>query len=133
MRKRSFSLLLSIVTIAVVSTGCGPRVTIVTGTTIGLHASPGDGQTQPPEVTLAYKRSEVATMPTGQRGALKGTAEGSKDTEAFSTLGGLRFCTKWWGETQLDSFISTGHAARELVDGESGGDLPALFTKDACQ
>jgi len=44
--------------------GCGPRVLIATGTTLGLKATPGDGQSRPPQVTLGYKRAEAALIPT---------------------------------------------------------------------
>jgi hypothetical protein len=92
------------------ATACGtPRVNLITGTTIGLKATPGDGETRPPQVTLGYKRAEVALVPTSGMGA---TAE----TDAQSTLASFHFSTRWFGHTEIDSFIATGNAARALSD-----------------
>jgi hypothetical protein len=109
-------LLASLWGLALFITGCAtqqPRVTVVTGTTIGLKASSGDGNTQPPQVTFAYKRSELALIPT------KGGVAVKKDTppagsDAFSTLVAFFFSTEWFGKTEVDSFIATGHAARDI-------------------
>lgn len=90
-----------------VLTGCGTgRVIISTGTTIGLKATPGDG-TRPPQVTFGYKRAEASIVPT------RGEAV-SGDTDAFSTLVAFHFQTQFFGKTELDSFISTGGAARDI-------------------
>ena len=87
----------------------GPRVYIATGTIIGLKATPGDGASRPPSVVLGYKRAELALVPT------KG--EGASDTaDSASTLASLHFSTRWFGHTELDSFIATGYAARPLVE-----------------
>jgi hypothetical protein len=92
---------------------CGtPRVHVTTGTTIGLKATPGDGQTRPPSVVIGYKRAEVALVPTTGEGA-------SVETDAASTLASLHFSTRWFGHTELDSFIATGRAATPLVKSES--------------
>ncbi len=101
--------------LALFSTGCAtqqPRVTVVTGTTIGLKASPGDGNTQPPQVTFAYKRAEFALIPTTGKAAAKDPS--SSGSDAFSTLVAFFFSTQWFGNTELDSFIATGHAARDI-------------------
>lgn len=86
---------------------CGPRVVISTGTTIGLKATPGDGNTRPPQVTLGYKRAETALVPTAGG---KATA----DADAFSTLAAIYFSTKWFGRTEIHSFVGSGVAAREI-------------------
>jgi hypothetical protein len=106
--------------LGVVLAACGsPRLLIATGTTIGLKATPGDGQARPPQVTFAYKRAEVAVVPTPEKPAERGAKrdeDGNLVQEAYSTLAAFSFFTKWWGETRLDSVVATGHAARELHD-----------------
>jgi hypothetical protein len=92
------------------ATGCGPRVIITTGTTLGLKANPGDAEAgRPPQVTLGYKRAEAAIIPTKGNHA---TADGD---EAYSTYASFGFQTRWFGTTELTSFISSGFAARALV------------------
>ncbi len=92
------------------ASGCGtPRVNLITGTTIGLKATPGDGQTRPPQVMLGYKRGEVALVPTSGNGA-------TETTDAQSALASFHFSTRWFGHTEIDSFIATGNAARHLGD-----------------
>jgi hypothetical protein len=86
----------------------GPRIYVATGTTIGLKATPGDGATRPPGVVLGYKRAEVALVPTKGAGA-------SETADSASAVAGLRFETKWFGHTELDSFIATGFAAAPLM------------------
>lgn len=98
----------AIIALFVVS-GCGPRMYVVTGTTIGLHATPGDGQTRPPQVTLAYKRAETAIIPTGKATAKRDLSD------AYSAFAAFSFFSKWWGDTRLDSFIATGVAAQNIV------------------
>lgn len=88
--------------------GCAPRVNLSTGTTIGLKATPGDGTTRPPQVTLGYKRAELSIVPTEGKGA-------TADTDAASTLATIHFSTRWFGHTELDSFIATGSGAQILV------------------
>jgi hypothetical protein len=88
--------------------GCSTsRVIISTGTTIGLKATPGDGNTRPPQITFGYKRAEASIVPT------KGVAVGPAE-DAFSTLAAFHFQTRFFGRTELDSFISTGDAALEI-------------------
>lgn len=94
--------------LAVLAAGCtGLRVIITTGTTIGLKATPGDGQTRSPQVTLGYKRAELALVPTAGTHA-------SATEDAFSTLAAFYFNTKWFGRTELSSFLATGAAARDI-------------------
>jgi hypothetical protein len=100
--------------LALLATACGPRVVIVTGTTLGLKATPGDGNTRPPQVTLGYKRAEAAIVPTNGMAA---TRDGS---DAFSTMAAFDFRTRWFGQTELSSFVGTGFAVRE-IQGEGNG------------
>lgn len=107
---------------------CSPRVTVVTGTTIGLKATPGnpDGG-RPPQVTLGYKRAEVALVPTAEaqarrrngtdvpRAPTTGQAPVVENSDAYSTLASVFFETTWFDRTEIASFISTGFAARALV------------------
>jgi hypothetical protein len=96
---------LLVVALVLAVAGCGTsRVIVSTGTTIGLKATPGDGNSRPPQVTLGYKRAEVSMVPT------KGEAV-PNGADAFSTLAALHFETQFFGETSLDSFIGTGRAA----------------------
>ena len=106
--------------------GCANKVLIATGTTIGLSASPGDGSTRPPKVTLAYKRAETALIPTGSKRAVSDPQDPSKNSDAFSTMAVFYFSTKWFGETRIESFISTGHASRLLLGDETN---PSEFSK----
>ena len=103
------------------SLGCAKKVLITTGTTLGLSASPGDGQSRPPKITLAYKRAETAIIPTGGKRAVLNEKKPSKDSDAFSTLAVFFFSTQWFGKTELESFISTGHASRLLISDENQG------------
>jgi hypothetical protein len=95
--------------------GCGPRLNLVTGTTVGLKASPGNG-TALPQVTLAYKRSESAVIPTRGASAVA-SAPGSNNqaSDAYSALTAYFLQTSWFGKTTLESFISTGPAAQNLA------------------
>lgn len=90
--------------------GCGGnRLYVVTGTSVGLHCTPGDGSTTPPQVSLAYKRTELAIIPTTAAGA-------TTDTDAYSSLAGFDFKSHFFGETALHQFISTGFASRKLLE-----------------
>jgi hypothetical protein len=113
------------------ASGCS-HVVIATGTTLGLKATPGDGETRPPQVTFGYKRAELAMVPTKRGTATKCPAPGAvaapidpadgsetpaapcQETEAFSTLASFFFETQWFGRTEVESFIATGHAAKEI-------------------
>lgn len=104
------------------ATGCGtPRVNLITGTTIGLKATPGDGETRPPQVLLGYKRAELALVPTTGSGA-------TENTDAQSTLASFHFSTRWFGHTEIDSFIATGNAARALGGSEAYPEALARVT-----
>lgn len=94
--------------------GCniGPRMIVVTGTTIGLHASPGDMQSRPPSVTFAYKRSELAIVPTAGSPA---TEKGTNSTDAYSAFCAFYADMHWFGTSTVSQAIATGHAAREIV------------------
>lgn len=102
---------------AIALAGCGPRMNIVTSTNLGLHATPGDGSTQPPQVSIAYKRSEVAVIPAGGGGGIDASKSGNPeavDRDLFSAITAYGFQTQWFGKTALDSVIATGHAARTI-------------------
>ena len=117
--KLAFSVFITL--IAILATACGPRVVISTGTTLGLKATPGDGYTRPPQVTLAYKRMESSFIPT--KGDLA-----TKTEDAFSTFAALHFSTKWFGETQLRSIVGSGIAAQDMLASPSFGDQFAKAT-----
>jgi hypothetical protein len=103
--------------------GCGPKVIVATGTTLGLKATPGDGQTRPPQVTLGYKRAEVAIVPTDGK-----DANGTED--AYSAMAAFDFSSKWFGKTELSSFIATGNAARD-IQGENDEFITAVANATA--
>jgi hypothetical protein len=115
MARLSFLTGLSAIVVCTTAGCLGPRVLVVTATSIGMHATPGDGEAQPPQVTLAYKRSETALIPTEAKRAEKG----KKD--AFSALATLDFMTTWFGSTELTSTIATGLAAQTLAKGSPPG------------
>lgn len=119
-------LFLFLLGLALTTVGCAashqPRVTVVTGTTVGLKATPGDGQTRPPQVTLGYKRAELAINPT------KGGTATKDASDAFSTLAAFFFSTHWFGQTELASFIATGHSARDIQT--SGQEFSTAFAQE---
>ena len=99
-----------------IGSGCARRMTIATGTTIGLHATPGDGKSQSPQITFAYKRAEMALVPTGGKAATK-----EPDADSYSALAIVDFRTRWFSGTSVDQFVATGHAARDIQeDGDNG-------------
>jgi hypothetical protein len=97
--------------------GCGTRVITTTGTTLGLKASPGDGQTRPPQVTFGYKRAEASMIPTKGNGATRvpNDPDHANNVDAYSTLSTFYFSTEWFGSTHIASFIGTGFAARDII------------------
>lgn len=101
--------LLAALTGTLAGSGCARRMTLSTGTVIGLTATPGDGQSQLPQVTFAYKRAEMALVPTGGK-----AASNKPPTDAYSALAVIDFHTRWFHETSIDQFIATGHAARDI-------------------
>jgi hypothetical protein len=114
-------LVLGLVVVVAIAPACElrRRVVIVTGTTLGLKATPGDGQSRPPQVTLGYKRGEFALVPTKGTAAQRcpddaAATDDTKCTDAFSTLTAFDFRTRWFGSTELSSFVATGFAARDL-------------------
>ncbi len=110
--------------LTLLAAGCatGPRMTIATGTSIGLQATPGDAQTRPPQVTFAYKRSELAIVPTGQARAKK---KNSDNSDAYSSFAVVDFKTKWFKDTELRQFVASGHAARDIQ--ETNSEFPAAM------
>lgn len=103
--------------------GCARRMTVATGTIIGLHATPGDGQSQLPQVTFAYKRAELALVPTAGK-----SASSNPNSDAFSALAIIDFRTKWFRGTSIDQFIATGHASRDIQ--EPGSEFTRALAKE---
>ena len=100
---------------ALFSSGCGPRVIVVTGTTVGLKATPGDGQTRPPQLVVGYKRAEAAVIPVEGDGATH-SGDTQKDKEAASTVASFYLESHWMGRTDIRAFIGTGFAARKVAE-----------------
>lgn len=96
-----------------ISCASGPRMTVIEGTTIGLNATPGDGSSKPPQVTLAYKRVEMAIVPTDQRPSV------TNQSDCLSSITALNFKTQFFGATRIDDFFATGFAARSLAGNSS--------------
>jgi len=94
--------------------GCAPHVIIATGTTLGIKATPGDGQTRPPQVVLGYKRAEAALIPVEGGGAEMNGSE--VKTDAASTVASFYLKSQWTAGTEIRSFIGTGFAARQIVN-----------------
>jgi hypothetical protein len=114
MKKNLFLLLTATALLAACSS---PRMTIITGTSVGLHLTPGNGQETPPQVSLAYKRTELALIPVSRAGAHKTGTSVTNAVDAYSSLAGFDFRSSFFGGTiQLQQFISTGFASRELLD-----------------
>ncbi|MCP4369299.1 MAG: hypothetical protein GY797_14460 [Deltaproteobacteria bacterium] len=101
-------------------TGCGPRLSIITGTDVGLSANSGDGTSRPPQVTLGYKRGEMAIISTARDVAKNNGTPGSGtvNTDAFSSLATFHLKTRWFDETKIKQFIATGHASTEIQEGD---------------
>lgn len=110
------SILLAVILAAEIlsGAGCARRMTVATGTVIGLNANPGDGQSQLPQITFAYKRAEFALVPTGGNTATNDSSSNPKATDAYSALAIVDFKTKFFSETSIDQFIATGHASRDI-------------------
>jgi hypothetical protein len=127
----SHRIVIAIALSALSAAGCS-RVVIATGTTLGMKATPGDGSSRPPQVTLGYKRAELALVPTKGGEATDDDAAPERNNEAYSTLASFFFQTAWFGKTELESFIATGHAARKIQGPDSNfNNAFALATLDA--
>lgn len=109
----STRLVCTLVLSALAAGGCS-RVVIATGTTLGMKATPGDATSRPPQVTLGYKRAELALVPTKGGEATDDPKSPERNNEAYSTLASFFFQTEWFGRTEIESFIATGHAARKI-------------------
>ena len=116
--KRNLLSFLAVVSI-LASCASGSRMTVVTGTVIGLHASPGDGSSRPPAVTFAYKRSEVALIPTAAQPALEVGINSTNRTDTYSAFSVFDADIHWFGGSKIQQFIATGHAARTVVTNEN--------------
>lgn len=84
-------------------------MTVAEVSVIGLSITPGDGHTQMPQLTLAYKRAELALIPTAQNLATNQTSD------CYSVFSSLYFGTSLFGPTEIDDVIGTGFAARNLT------------------
>ena len=93
-------------------------MTVITGTTLGLHASPGDGGTSPPSVTFAYKRAEMALVPTSGSAA-QNNQDPATNQDAYSTMCVFGADLNWFGTAWIGQFIATGHAARNAATNPS--------------
>ena len=113
---KALTLVFTTVVLVLLPAACARRMTVSTGTTIGLNATPGDGKSQSPQVTLAYKRAELALVPTGEKAAKK---EDGNNSDAYSALAIIDFRTKWFTGTSIDQFIATGHASRDIQAADS--------------
>jgi hypothetical protein len=113
----NYSGLLALLVTGLLVCGCSNsrRMTVITGTTIGLHSTPGDGQATPPQIAVAYKRGELAIVPTGEKHGTK-TGDKQRDSDAYSSLAILDYRTYWLKDTTIDQFIATGHAARDIQE-----------------
>ena len=88
-------------------------MTMITGTIIGLHVSPGDASSHPPEVTFAYKRSELALIPTAAETAVNNGTNYNSDT--YSAFSIFDADIHWFGTSTIEQLIATGHASRTLL------------------
>ena len=104
------------IAVSLLGSGCAPHVIIATGTTLGIKATPGDGQTRPPQVVLGYKRAEAAVIPVEGGGAQMKDKEVEKD--AASTVASFYLKSQWTDATEIRSFIGSGFAARNIVKDE---------------
>jgi hypothetical protein len=99
--------------------GCAPRVVVATGTTLGIKATPGDGQTRPPQLVVGYKRAEATLIPVEGDGAKKkkGSEKPSDiEKDAPSVVSSFYLKSRWTSDTEVRSFIGTGFAAQNIVD-----------------
>ena len=103
--------------LTIILCGCSssPRMTVVTGTIIGLHASPGDGSSRPPEITFAYKRSELALIPTAGAVAVDHGTTTTANTDTSSSFSLLDTDIHWFGTSLIQQIFATGHASRALL------------------
>lgn len=111
-------LILALALIPLATTGCfhEKRMTVITGTTIALHATPGDTGGKPPSITFGYKRAETAIIPTAAKAAVDNA---TNQSDAYSVIAVLGAKFKWFHGGTNTQFIATGHAARALADSTS--------------
>jgi hypothetical protein len=112
---RSLVAVLALPVLAFAGCASNPHVIIATGTTLGIKATPGDGQTRPPQLVVGYKRAEVAVIPVDATGAQRDDAR-VVQKEAASTVASFYMKNTWTSETVIRSFIGTGFAARSVVE-----------------
>jgi hypothetical protein len=102
-----------VVVASLLVSGCAPRVIIATGTTLGIKATPGDGQMRPPQLVIGYKRAEAALIPVEGGGAQMNGSEVKSD--AASTVASFYLKSQWMAGTEIRSFIGSGFAARHIL------------------
>jgi hypothetical protein len=126
MRDRLAVTSVTLVCVVLAVAACSPHVIVATGTTIGIKATPGDGQTRPPQLVVGYKRAEAALVPVDGTGSQRAGAGNAVTNEAASVVSSFYLKNQWTSETQIRSFIGTGFAAREIV-GDQGALLKSSF------
>ena len=141
-RARPVAFAVSLVASFVAAAGCStrPRIIVATGTTLGIKATPGDGQVRPPQVVVGYKRAEAALIPVEGGGAkAKDGSEASgkpivMQQDVASTVASFYLKSEWTAGTEIRSFIGTGVAAQHIVDqklDQAGGSFGEAFEKAA--
>lgn len=105
-----------------------PRLLVVTGTLVGLEATPGnpnDGQT--PAVTFGYRRAEAALVPVEKKDNDKEKADNNivaqQDTntpskDAASILATFNLAHNWFGPAKIEQYIATGLAAQSIANSD---------------
>lgn len=115
---------------ALLTAACGgPRVLVVTGTLVGIEATPGiPEEGQSPAVTFGYRRAEAALVPLEKPASdnsnvvQQGTKNPPKD--AASVLATFNLAHNWFGPAKIEQYIATGHAAKDLM---KGGEFALTF------
>lgn len=93
---------------------CGPRVHVVTATSVGMKVTSATGESSTPSVDFGYKRSEIAIVPVAEdeRDVVVG---GTSKSDAYSVFAAFDFDTNWLSETAITQVIATGFAAQSLT------------------
>ncbi len=94
--------------ILVATTACASRVQVITATTVGLKLSGSPNSELPVSVAFAYKRAELAVVPTANLGAEAGKSD------AYSVFSAIDFRNSWFNRLALSQVIATGIAAQTV-------------------
>lgn len=112
---------------ALLTTACvHSRLVVVTGTLVGLEATPGNPQDgQSPAVTFGYRRAEAALIPVEKEDGNKEKPDnqsnvgqhGTKnpDKDAASILATFNLAHNWFGPAKIEQYIATGLAAQSMA------------------